>query len=88
MWMVGLSGVDVFTMLMEALAVTGVSLTSTNHDKLSAALLQAPDIHLKVMLYVASSNDHLLTLLFTYLAFRNFCRGLWSLHMTMSDPCR
>ena len=38
-WVAGPSGVDVTTMLMEALEVTGVSVTSTNHDKQSAALL-------------------------------------------------
>ena len=50
------------------------------HERQSAALLCAPDIHLKVMLYVASSsihlkvmlyvassNPHLLTLLFAFL---------------------
>ena len=38
----------------------------TRHDRQSAALLHAPDIHLKVMLYVASSSPHLLTLLFGF----------------------
>ena len=71
---------------MEAFKVTGVSLTSTNIDKKSAALLSAPDINTKVMLYVVSSSDHLLTLLFAFLPFRNFCWGLLLLHMTMSDP--
>ena len=79
-WVAGLSGVDVTTMWMGVLEVNGVSLTSTNHDKQSAALLQAPDIHSKVMLYVASSSDHLFTLLFAFLPFRNFCRSLWSLY--------
>ena len=37
---------------------------STRLDRQSAALLCTPDIHSKVMLYVASSNLHLLTLLF------------------------
>ena len=49
-WVAGPSRVDVTTMLMESLEVTGVSLTSTNCDRQSAALLQAPDIHSKVML--------------------------------------
>ena len=35
----GPSSMDVTTMLMEALEVTGVSLTSTNHDRQSASLL-------------------------------------------------
>ena len=72
-WMVGPSRVDVNTMLMEALEGTGVSLTSTNHDRQSAALLQDPDIHSEVMLYVASSSNHLYPLLFAFLPFRNFC---------------
>ena len=38
-WVAGLSGVDVTTMLMGALEVTGVSLTSINHDRQSATLL-------------------------------------------------
>ena len=33
MWVAGPSGVDVTTMLVGALEVTGVSLTSTNYDK-------------------------------------------------------
>ena len=39
---------------------------STRHDRQSAALLHAPDNHLKVMLYVASSSPYLLTLLFVF----------------------
>ena len=46
----GPSGVDVTNMLIEPVGVAGVSLTSTNHDKQSAALLQALDIHSNVML--------------------------------------
>ena len=84
---VGPSRVDVSTMLLEAFEVTGVSLTSTNHERQSAALLWAPDIYSKVMLYVLSSSDHLFTLLFAFLPFRNVCRGLWLLCTTMSDPC-
>ena len=71
---------------MEALEVTGVSLTSTNHERQSAALLWAPDIQSKVMLYVVNSSDHLFTLLFSFLPFRNFCWGMWSLYTTMTDP--
>ena len=51
-------------MLIEVLEVTGVSLTSTNHERQSAASFWDPDIHSKVMLYVVSSSDHLFTLLF------------------------
>ena len=50
MWVVGLYWVEVTNMLMEAMEVTWVSLTSNNHERQSAALLQAPDIHSKVML--------------------------------------
>ena len=37
----GPSGVVVINLLIEALGVVGVSLTSTNHDRQSAALLWA-----------------------------------------------
>ena len=37
-WVAGPSRVDVTTMLMEALEVTGVSLTSINHERQSAAI--------------------------------------------------
>ena len=84
----GPSAVDVTNILMEAVEVTGVSLTSTNCDRQSAALLWAPDILSKVMLHVAGCSDHLFTLLFAFLPFRNFCRGLWSLLTTMSNPCK
>ena len=75
-------------MLIEAVGVVGVSLTSTYHERQSAALLRAPDVHSKVRLKAASSSDHLFTLLLAFLPFRNFCKGLWSLQTTMSDPCR
>ena len=77
LWMLvaGPSRVNVTTMLMEALEVTGVSLTSTNYERQSAALLWAPDIHSKVMLYVADSSDHPFNLLFAFLPLRNFCMG-------------
>ena len=66
MQVAGPSEVDVTTMLIGALEVPGVSLTSTNHDRQSSALLWAPDIHSKVMLFVASSSDHLFTLEFAF----------------------
>ena len=66
-WVAEPSGVDVTTMLMEVLEITRVSLTSTNCDKQSASLLKVPDIHSKVMLYVASSSENLFTLLFYHL---------------------
>ena len=70
----GRSWVDVTTILIKVVGIAGVSLTSTNHDRQSAALLQAPDIHSKLILQVASPGDHLFTLL-AFLPFRNFCRG-------------
>ena len=77
--MAGPSGVDVINMLIEAVGVSGVSMLSTNNERQSADLFRAPDIHLNVILYVASSSDHLFTLLLALLPFRNFCRALWSL---------
>ena len=62
-WVAEPSGVDVTNMLIRALEVTGVSLTSTNYERQSAALLWAPDIHSKVMSCVVSSIDLLFTLL-------------------------
>ena len=42
-WVAGLSRVDVTNMLMEVMEVTGVPLTSINHERQSAALLWTPD---------------------------------------------
>ena len=52
LWMqvAGPSGVDVPNILIEAVGVVGVSLTSTNHEKQSAVLLWAPDIHSNLIL--------------------------------------
>ena len=49
-WVAGPSRVDVTAMLTGALEGTGVSFASTNLDRQSAALLQALDIHSKVIL--------------------------------------
>ena len=49
-WVAGSSVMDVTNMLMEAVKITGLSLTSTNHGRQSAALVGTPDIHSKVML--------------------------------------
>ena len=75
-------------MLMEVLEAAGVSLASSKDKRQSETLFWAPDVHSKVMLYVASSRDHLLTLSFAFLPFRKFCMALLSLHTAMSDPCR
>ena len=48
----------------------------TNQERQSAALFLAPEIHSKVILYVASSRLHLLTLLFAFFPFRNHASGL------------
>ena len=49
---------------------------STNHERQSAALFLAPEIHSKVILYVESSRLYLLTLLFAFFQFKNFASGL------------
>ena len=46
----GPCGVVVTNMLIKAVGVAGVSLTFTNHERQSAALLQAPDIHSNLIL--------------------------------------
>ena len=47
----------------------------TNCKRQSAALFRAPEIHLKVILYVTSSKLHLLTLLLAFLPFKNCVSG-------------
>ena len=54
----------------------GVECGFTNHERQSAALFCAPEIHSKVILYVANSRLHLLTLLLAFLPFRNHASGL------------
>ena len=48
----------------------------TNQERQSAALFLTPEIHSKVILYVASSRLHLLTLLLAFLPFRNCASSL------------
>ena len=50
--------------------------SSTNNERQSAALFLVPEIHSKVILYVASSRLHLLTFLFAFFPFKNFAGGL------------
>ena len=45
-----LSGVDVTNILNKTVWVSGASLTSTNHERQSAAFLQTPDIHSNLIL--------------------------------------
>ena len=49
---------------------------STRHERQSATLLHTPEIHSHVILYVANSSPHLLTLLFVFLPLRNLLSGL------------
>ena len=49
-WVAGSSGVNVTMILIKAVVVAWVSLTSANHERQSAALVWAPDIHLNVIL--------------------------------------
>ena len=46
--------------------LTDVEMGFTNLERQSAALFSAPEIHLKVMLYVVSFRLHLLTLLLAF----------------------
>ena len=64
--------------LKEAVSMlTDVLVGVTNLERQSAALFLAPEIHLKEMLYVASSKLHLLTLLLVFFPLRKCARGLW-----------
>ena len=47
--------------------LTDVAMGLTNLKRQSAALFLAPEIHLKEMLYVASSRLHQLTLLLAFI---------------------
>ena len=60
----------------------------TSLERQSAALFLAPDIHSKVMLYVANSRLHLFTLLCAFFPFRNQAKGLWSFLTMMFAPWR
>ena len=68
--------------------LTDVEMGFTNLKRQSAALFLAQEIHSKVILYVASSRLHLLTLLLTFFPFRNHAKGLWSFLTMMSVPCK
>ena len=81
-WKAGLSVEEAVSML------TDVAIGLTNLERQSTALFLAPEIHLKEMLYVASSRLHLLTLLLAFLPFRNCAKGLWSFLTMMSAPCK
>ena len=61
--------------LMVALPSVG---NSTTLERQLAALFHAPGIHLNMILYVASSSPHLLTLLLAFFPFRNLSSDLLS----------
>ena len=69
-WKAGPSVEEAVNMLTDVLV--GV----TNLERQSAALFLAPEIHLKEMLYVASSRLHLLTLLLVFFPLWIHARGL------------
>ena len=50
--------------------LTVVDVGSTKHERQLAALFLAPEIHSKVILYVASSRLHQLTLLFAFFSIK------------------
>ena len=59
------------------LTVAGVvGSCSTSHEIHLSAFFLAPEIHLKVMLYVVSSRLHQLILLLAFFPFKNLARGL------------
>ena len=68
--------------------LTDVEMGFTNLKRQSAALFLALEIHSKVMLYVASSRLHLLTILLAFFRFRNQAKGLWSFLTMMLAPCK
>ena len=68
--------------------LTDVEMGFTNCERQSAALFLAPEIHSKVMLYVASSTLHHLTLLLAFFPFRNHAKGLLLFLTMMSVPCK
>ena len=70
------AGPSVFVIVSMLIVVVVDVSSSTNHERQSAALFLAPEIHSKFILYVASSRLHLLTLLFAFLPFKNFSSGL------------
>ena len=78
----GLSGVEAVILFIVTLAGEPIQ------ERQSAALFLAPDIHSKVMLYVASSRLYLFTLLLAFFPFKNLAKGLWSFLTMMFAPCR
>ena len=80
----GLSAEEAVSMLTDV----DVMIDLANLERQSAALFLAPEIHSKVILYVASSRLHLLTLLLAFFPFRNHASSLWSFLTVMSAPCK
>ena len=81
-WKAGPSGNEAVSLFMV------VHVGETSLDRQSAALFLAPDIHSKVMLYVANSRLHLFTLLLAFFPFRNLAKGLWSFLTIIFAPWR
>ena len=71
----GPSEIDVTNILIEAVGIAGVSLTSTNLERQPTALVEAPDIHSKLILSAASSRNHIFSLLLAFLPLRNFMKA-------------
>ena len=70
------SGMKAGPSLEEAVSMLTDGLVGvTNLERQSAALFLAPGIHLKEMLYVASSKFHLLTFLLVFFPLRKCARG-------------
>ena len=65
-----------------------VEMGFTKQERQTAALFLAPEIHPKVILYVASSRLHLLTLLLAFFPFRNCASGIWMFLTVMLVACR
>ena len=78
------SAEEAVSMLTDVDVIIGL----TNLERQSATLFLAPEIHSKVILYVASSRLHLLTLLLAFFPFRNRASSLWSFLTVMLAPCK
>ena len=66
----------------------GILVGETNLERQSAALFLAPEIHSKVMLWVANSRLHLFALLLCSFHLEIWARGLWSFLTIMLAPWR
>ena len=70
-WLLVLKAGPSIWVTVSMLIIVGVAGScSTNLERQPAALFLAPEIHLNIMLYVASSSPHLLTLLLVFFHLR------------------